>query len=172
MDSAINELVQTQPELFDVTRVLGENGYLVLDSDRFYLDMANLLQAQPENFAPGWDLKELQVRNSAGFSEQYDLVLPNGHLRRGEGSFRSTCTPAIFPLAPAERIDYVRVGFYGIQCEDGRTPPRNGEATLPADCTGFVTATPKDKEGRDVAGRHFHGPFINWESSRPTSTFP
>ena len=36
------------------------------------------------------------------------------------GRVRSTCHPASFPLTAAERIDSVRVGFYGIQCPAGR----------------------------------------------------
>jgi hypothetical protein len=160
VDSAIDEVVRRQPELFDLTRTAGERAYLVHSNDQLYLGVAAVLQER--GFCAGWDLRELQVRNTAGFSEQYDLVLSNGHLRRGEQSFRATCTPASFPVDAADRFDYVRVGFYSIQCEDGRTPPRNGEKKLPVECTGWVTATPKDEMDADVDAR-VHGPYITWE---------
>jgi hypothetical protein len=160
VDAAIDELVLQRPELFDLKRVVGENGYLVLDPEQFYLGVAGNLQAK--GFCAGWDLKELQVKNDQAYSEQYDLILSNGHIRRGAGSHQATCQPASFPLEPAEIIDRVRVGFYSIQCEDGRTPPRNGEGLLPVDCTGYVTATPKKADDTDVDAR-IHGPEIEWQ---------
>jgi hypothetical protein len=160
VDAAIDELIQTRPELFDLTRKVGEKGYLVLEPEKFYLGVAEVLQTR--GLCAGWDLKELQVKDGNGFSEQYDLLLSNDHIRRGAGSFRATCTPSAFPLDPADQIDYVRVAFYSVACEDGRTPPRNIEGKVPVECTGIVTATPKDKQGRDV-DRRVHGPEISWE---------
>lgn len=158
--AAVDEVVRTRPELFDLSRVVGENGYLVLDVERFHLAVAGLLQAQ--GLCAGWDLSELQVKGSAGFSEQYQLLHTNDHLRRGADAFRSTCTPASFPIDAADRIHSVRVGFYSITCEDGRTPPRNGARELPEECTGWVTASPKDRNDDDVDAR-IHGPHITWE---------
>jgi hypothetical protein len=160
VDAAIDELVQKRPELFNLKRVVGGNGYLVLSTEPFYLGVAAILQAK--GFCAGWDLRELQVKNSQARSEQYDLIMSNGHLRRGIGSYRATCSPANFPLDPADVIARVRVGFYSIQCEGGRVPPRNGEGLLPVDCTGFVTATPKKEDDSDV-DRRIHGPGIAWQ---------
>jgi hypothetical protein len=160
VDAAIDELIQKKPELFDLTRKVGENGYLVLDPEKFYLGVAEVLQTK--GLCAGWDLKELQVKDGNGFSEQYDLLLSNDHIRRGEGSFRNTCTPANFPLDASERISYVRVGFYSIACEDGRDAPGNVWGRLPVECTGLVTATPKDADGKDV-DRRVHGPYVTWE---------
>jgi hypothetical protein len=160
VDAAIDELVQKRPELFNLKRIVGGNGYLVLSTEPFYLGVAAILQAK--GFCAGWDLRELQVKNSQARSEQYDLIMSNGHLRRGIGSYRATCSPANFPLDPADVIARVRVGFYSIQCEGGRVPPRNGEGLLPVDCTGFVTATPKKEDDSDV-DRRIHGPGIAWQ---------
>lgn len=159
VDAAINDVVLKRPELFDLKRVVGNDGYFVFDSDAFYLAVAASLQAQ--GLCAGWDLKELQVKSDQARSEQYDLILSNGHIRRGAGSYRTACTPASFPLQPADIIERVRVAFYSIQCDDDRTPPRNGEGLLPVGCTGFVTATPKDKDDADVDKR-IHGPEIAW----------
>lgn len=160
VDAAIDELIRARPELFDLERVVGGNGYLVRDPDGFYLGVAAILQAK--GLCAEWDFEALQVKNSNAQSERYDLLLANDHIRRGAGSFRATCSPASFPLDPSQVIHRVRVAFYAIQCDDGRTPPRNGEGLLPVDCTGFVTATPKKKDETDVDKR-VHGPEIVWE---------
>lgn len=77
-----------------------------------------------------------------------------------------TATPAPAPTAvPAPDrgpIDSVRVGFFGISCKNGKTAPRNGERRLPVGCTGYVTATPKDKNNVDVP-LSVHGPDIDWD---------
>jgi len=58
-------------------------------------------------------------------------------------------------------IDSIRVGFFGINCGKGNPVPRNGERILPRGCRGYVTATPKQKNGDDVPA-NVHGPNIAW----------
>ena len=74
-------------------------------------------------------------------------------------------TPAPAPTATPSPdrgpIDSIRVGFFGISCKNGKATPRNGERKLPVGCTGYVTATPKDKNNIDVPA-HVHGPNIAW----------
>lgn len=160
VDAAIDDLVKSQPGLFNLERVIGQKGYYVQAHDAFYLALADSLQAK--GICAQYDFRVLNVKDSAGESEEYEVLFPNGHLRRDAGSLVATCTPASFPLDPAVVISRVRVAFYAIQCEDGRTPPRNGEGLLPSDCTGFVTATPKKADDSDVDKR-IHGPEIVWE---------
>ena len=162
VDAAINQAVQQRPELFDLTRKVGENGYLVRDVEAFYEEIARQLQAT--GLCAQYDFERilLQVKDSNAESEDYDLVLSNGHLRRGEGSYRSTCSPSSFPLTPQDIIDDIRVAFYSIECRDGNPPPRNGEGKLRMECLGIVTATPKKKDNTDVHER-VHGPDIIWK---------
>ena len=160
VDAAIDELVAKRPTLFNLERVVGPKGYYVLAHDEFYLGVAASLQAK--GLCAQYDYRVLQVKDSQARSEQYDLLLPNGHIRRGPVGLTATCAPASFPLDPAVVIDRVRVAFYAIQCEDGRTPPRNGEGVLPTDCSGYVTATPKKADDTDVH-KQIHGPDILWE---------
>jgi len=70
-------------------------------------------------------------------------------------------TPAATPAPDRGPIDSIRVGFFGISCKNGKPTPRNGERRLPSGCTGYVTATPKDKNNIDVPAR-VHGPEISW----------
>jgi hypothetical protein len=160
VDAAIDEALAKRPALVNPDRVAGPKGYYVLASDQLYLDVAAVLQSK--GICAQYDFRVLQVKNSQAKSEQYDLVQPNGHLRRSPAALTATCAPAGFPLDPAVVIDRVRVAFYAIQCEDGRTPPRNGEGILPTDCSGYVTATPKKADDTDVH-KAIHGPDIVWE---------
>ena len=138
---------------------VGEGGFKVLNPDAYYAGVIRNLEAR--DFCAGYDFAELQVKNSNSFSEQYDIMLASGHIRRGAGAYRATCAPANFPLDPVDVIDHIRVGFFGISCIDGVTPPRNNERLLLMGCSGNVTATPKDRNGADVDAR-IHGPNISW----------
>jgi hypothetical protein len=72
---------------------------------------------------------------------------------------RPSSTPPA-PLPP-NTIDSIRVGFFGINCGRGVPVPRNGEKILPRGCRGYVTASPKDRNGDDVP-LAIHGPDIDW----------
>lgn len=158
--AAIDELVETRPEIFDRERVVGHDGYKVLSEEAFYLGVAGLLQAQ--GLCAVWDYEQLQVKTSAAASEAYVLLDQKNFIRRDDRALSFTCVPAAFPLDPADVVDRVRVGFYGIRCPGDREPPRNGQGLLPVDCTGYVTATPKKKDDTDVDPR-VHGPEIEWK---------
>jgi hypothetical protein len=163
VDAAIMLLVQQHPEIFDLNQQAGEGGYKVLNPDAYYAGVIANLQAR--QFCAGYDFVELQVKNSNSFSEQYDIMLGSGHIRRGAGAYRATCSPANFPLDPEDLIDHVRVSFFGIGCIPGVTPPRNGERLLLMGCYGHVTASPKNKAGDDIDAR-IHGERIEWTLSQ------
>ena len=159
VDAAITLLAQQHPEIFDLTQQVGEGGFKVLMPNDYYAGVIRNLEAG--GFCAGYDFVELQVKNSSSFSEQYDIMLGSGHVRRGAGAYRATCSPPNFPLDPEDLIDHVRVGFFSIRCIDGVTPPRNGEKLLLMGCSGFVTASPKNKNGDDIDAR-IHGDRIDW----------
>ena len=159
VDAAIALLIQQRPDIFDLTQQVSEGGYKVLKFEDYYAGVIRNLEAR--DFCAGFDFVELQVKNSNSFSEQYDIMLASGHIRRGAGAYRATCSPPSFPLDPEDLIDHVRVSFFGITCIPGVTPPRNGENKLLMGCSGNVTATPKDKDGHDIDAR-IHGPKIDW----------
>jgi hypothetical protein len=78
-----------------------------------------------------------------------------------------TATPAPTPTpnpsaTPNPAIARIRVGFFGIDCKNGKPVPGNGQRKLPTGCRGFVTATPKDAHDNDVPAS-VHGPGIEWE---------
>jgi hypothetical protein len=160
VNAAVDEMIQTHPELFDLERVVGSDGYKVIADDAFHLGVAAILQRQ--GLCTVWNYSELQIKTSAAASEAYVLLDQKSFLRRGDRSLSSTCVPAAFPLDAEDVVDRVRVGFYGIRCEGERKPPRNGEGLLPVGCTGYVTATPKRADDTDVDPR-VHGSEIEWQ---------
>jgi hypothetical protein len=164
VDAAITELTRQQPQLFNFNDEAGPGGYRVLDPDKYVAGVISNLQAK--DFCAGFDLNELQVKNGNEFSEQYDILVSTGHARRGAGSYRSTCNPASFPLDPEDLIASVRTAFYGFRCPNpNTTPPKNGEGKLPVGCFGYVTATPKTKDNKDVDSR-IHGDKVSWTLSQ------
>src|SRR5207247_9233451 len=96
VEAAIDLLAAQKPEIFDLTNQISAGSYRVLDADAYYEGVVHNLQAA--GFCANYDLSQIQVKNSNEFSEQYDILLSTMHVRRGAGSYRSTCAPAIFPL--------------------------------------------------------------------------
>jgi len=168
VDGAINLLGQQHPELFNPSDSAGTGQWRVLDAERYYAGVIANLQAK--DYCAGFDFQNVQVKNSNSFSEDYDILLADGHVRRGSSSYRQTCQPASFPLDPKEVIDSIRVAFFGFRCPDDVAVPNNGSNRLPVGCTGNVTATPKNKDNEDVDPR-IHGTQIAWtfelESGKP-----
>jgi hypothetical protein len=160
VDDAIELLVRQRPELFDLTDQRGPGGYLVKDFDAYYAGVVKNLQALP-GVCAGFDFEFLNVKNTNEFSEQFDVLASSGHARRGASAYQGSCFPANFPVDPKDVIAYVRVAFFGFQCDPGVVPPPNPLGKLPQGCVGFVTATPKDKDGVDVDPR-IHGQEIAW----------
>ena len=168
VNTAINQLAQQHPELFNFNDTNGGDAWRVLDADKFYAGVIANLQAK--DYCADFDLQNLQVKNSNDFSEDYDILLSSNFIRRGASAYRETCTPANFPLDPSEVIDSVRVAFFGFKCPDDVAIPNNGGNRLPVGCTGNITATPKNKQNQDVDPR-IHGTQITWtwelESGHP-----
>jgi hypothetical protein len=94
VDRAITQLTQQQPNIFDFNRSVCENCYYVKDVNAYAAGVIRNLNAA--GYCAIYDGEELGVKNSNSFNEQYDIHLSSGHIRRGTGIYRSTCTPAWF----------------------------------------------------------------------------
>ena len=103
METAMDLLVQQKPQLFDLNDEVaaGTRAYKVLDKEK-YLDglVANLRAAGlcSERDADDALLETIRVKRSGDFSEDYDVLLASGHMRRGAGAYRQTCSPSSFPV--------------------------------------------------------------------------
>ncbi len=103
MEAAMELLVQNKPQIFDLQDETqpGTRAYRILDHGA-YMDglVANL---QAAGLCAQRDLddaaqQQIFVKESNDYSEEFDVVLSSGYMRRGNGAYRSTCTPAAFPV--------------------------------------------------------------------------
>lgn len=94
VDQAITLLTQQQPSIFDFGNNLCQNCYYVKNVDAYVAGVIKNLNAA--GFCAIYDGEELGVKTQNSFNEQYDIHLSSGHIRRGSGSYRSTCNPAWF----------------------------------------------------------------------------
>src|SRR6185436_2750685 len=85
--SAIQELQDAQPDLFD--------GQKIRDRDRFLREVSRLAEQRFRLCVkPGPNDDELAVKSANGMSEQYDVFEQNGRLRYP--GYDGTCRPARF----------------------------------------------------------------------------
>lgn len=94
VETAITQVTKDYPELFDFSSKKCNNCYFVKDVDR-YVD-AVIRELSRMGLCAHWDGEEVAVKESNRFSEQYDIILSNNHIRRGSGSYRGVCRPAWF----------------------------------------------------------------------------
>jgi hypothetical protein len=161
IDTAITDLTKRRPDIFNLSEEAGAGNYRILKLEEYMAGVVQQLQSA--GFcADAPDLQFVRLKKSNEFSEKYAIATSAGFVRRGAGAYRESCRPAIFPVDDAEYIDSIRVHFYGIRCDNGKTAPDNAEKILPVGCVGFVSATPKDKNNKDVDPK-FHGSEIVWE---------
>jgi hypothetical protein len=158
--AAIDRLAQGHPEYFDTSVNVATGEWRVLRPHDYLAGVVDELRKW--RFCAETDEAALvSVKNGNELSEDYDVLLPTGHVRRGNGMYARTCTPAAFPVEARDAIAYVRVAFYGFDCEAGLGAPRNGANELPIGCRGFVTATPKQRNNEDVP-RYIVAGDVSW----------
>jgi hypothetical protein len=94
LDDAINELVHTHPELFDLNDIRGAGGYRVLSEGAVWVGVIKNLDKQ--GLCAGQYSEEMAIKENNNYSDNYDILTADSHLRRGLSSYRSTCAPASF----------------------------------------------------------------------------
>jgi hypothetical protein len=95
LDHAIEELIASEPDMFDLTRVRGcGRCFLVVDPDRFTERLVSQLEAT--GLCAFYDGEELGVKSTNDFNDQFDVLTFELFLRRENGSYRTTCRPAWF----------------------------------------------------------------------------
>jgi len=94
VNAAINRVVARRPELFNLNDARGEGGYLVLDSEAYHREV--MVELREAGFCAIKDHNEIGVKVDNSLNDQFHIMLSDGHIRRGEASYRSTCRPAWF----------------------------------------------------------------------------
>jgi hypothetical protein len=104
LDEAIERLVSQKPQIFDQADVRGAGEYLVLSEGQFFVGVIQNLDQM--GLCAGLYAEELAITDRPDFSDNYDIHLSTGHIRRGDSSYRSTCYPASFttPMPPAGHV--------------------------------------------------------------------
>jgi hypothetical protein len=95
VDNAINRVVAKRPQIFDMDNQRGAGGYFVKDVDRYFAEVVQEL-GNDRLCAIVDGGGEIGVKSQNAFSDQYHILLSSGHVRRGEASYRATCSPAWF----------------------------------------------------------------------------
>ena len=95
VDAAIQKLMADEPGLFD--------GLFIKDMPRYRVGVLRNLEAA--GLCVEWDEdrnghREIMVKNSNAYSEQYLIQVSDGTVRSGPGAYRATCYPANFPVNP------------------------------------------------------------------------
>jgi len=165
VDGAIDQLIKQQPAIFNLTESAGERQYRVVDTDAYYQGLTEVLAAGGTCARMDATKSYLQVKSGNEFSENYEVLTSKGFTPRGVWIYRETCTPASFPVSAADTISYMRISFFGFNCNPGVAAPEKADKKLPMACDGYLTATPKDPDGRDVP-LQVHGGDVDWRFKR------
>jgi hypothetical protein len=96
VDAAINRVVDRHPELVDLGRRAGAGGFFVEDIDGLFDEVVKEIADGAHLCAVVDADLEIAVKRSNEYSEQYKLMWSSGYLRRGDSSYRATCSPAWF----------------------------------------------------------------------------
>ena len=94
VDKAITLVTEQQPGIFDFNDKKCDNCYYVKNESKFVAGVVANLSGM--GLCAYYDGEELAVKNTNSFNDEYDILLASGHLRRGPGSYRSTCRPSWF----------------------------------------------------------------------------
>lgn len=102
-ERAIDMVYAQHPEIINFNSAVANGAYQILSPGHYLLYLLENLEAQNlcADFPVGSE--EIQIKNSQAFHEQWD-PMAGGHVRRGENSYRATCTPAGFPIQEPPRF--------------------------------------------------------------------
>ena len=91
VNTAIENVIAQQPQLFDFNNNLGAGSWKVLDRQKYVTAVVLAIQAQ--GICAKDDNEEIAVKNTNDFNEQYNIWTSGGYVRR---AYITTCVPAQF----------------------------------------------------------------------------
>ena len=89
VESAYDSLIAKHPSWFSRD---GGVVYVKISEDEWI--WAVIDEVRRKGYCAGRYSEEVSVRTSKAYSENFDVLMSSGSIRRGDGSYRSTCTPA------------------------------------------------------------------------------
>jgi hypothetical protein len=94
VDAAIDRVIKKHPEYFILDDDLGGKRPRIVNPDAYLRAVPEELQAA--GYCAIFDGKEIAVKNTNNYSEQYHIWYSAFYVRRSESAYRATCTPAWF----------------------------------------------------------------------------
>jgi hypothetical protein len=95
VEATLDQVMEQKPELFDFDqRAPGTDWPLVRDLPAYHLAVVDALAGK--GYCGKFDGEEIQLKRANELSEHYDVNYADRYVRRGPGSFRSSCYPAAF----------------------------------------------------------------------------
>ena len=94
VEAGIQKMLTEQPQLFDFTDVRGDNWPRVLNINGYTNGIAHYLSSQ--GLCARFDGREMQVKNTNDYNDQYAVLLSETWVRRGPGIYRGSCYPSSF----------------------------------------------------------------------------
>ncbi len=97
VESALDQLAQEQPNLFDTTDIqkgAPSNWYRVKDEAAYTQGLVKILLTK--GVCARWDGEEINIKRNNVSSENYDILTAQGYVRRGTGAYQVDCFPAYF----------------------------------------------------------------------------
>jgi hypothetical protein len=94
VDASIQQVAREHPEVFDIGDQRGDGGYRIVQPEPFKSHL--IAAARSRGVCARHDGEEFVFKQQNRFSEHYDLESSQGYVRRGEGTYASTCYPAAF----------------------------------------------------------------------------
>jgi hypothetical protein len=95
VERAIDKVAKDHPEIFNFNAVQpGTDWFAIIDNDKYFAFMVQAMISF--GYCSRFDGEELVVKKVNDFSEHYDIFAGEGFVRRGPGSYRSSCFPAAF----------------------------------------------------------------------------
>jgi hypothetical protein len=102
-EDALDQLITEKPGLFDLEDEYapGTRAYRVKDKNGYMDGIVAIVRARglcAERDPDDGAQETVRMKMESDFSENYDVLLSSGHMRRGDGAYRASCTPANFPV--------------------------------------------------------------------------
>jgi hypothetical protein len=106
-EDALDLLIQQKPAIFDLEDEYapGTKAYRVKDKEAYMEGIVANVRARglcAERDPDDGAQESIRMKLESSFSEDYDVLLSSGHMRRGLGAYRQSCTPSSFPIERAE----------------------------------------------------------------------
>jgi hypothetical protein len=95
VDASIAALAQKHPELFDFNDVQSGTDWFKVVNVQGYID-GMIGEMRAKGYCAMFDGEELVAKTSNVYTDHYDILTGDDHVRRGEGSYRVSCYPAAF----------------------------------------------------------------------------